>query len=63
MDHETKLRMRIGDEASDATLLREYAVELAAKGRDKAAAKVYAKAEEHEAEAKFLRTRLSNYQG
>lgn len=62
-DHETKMRLRIGSESADAQILYDYAVELAAQGRDKAAARVHAKAEERDAEAAFLRTRLSNYQG
>lgn len=63
MDHETKLRMRIGDEAVDAQIMYDYAVELAAQGKDKLAAKIHAKGDEYDREAAFLRTRLSNYQG
>lgn len=60
-EHENKLRQRIGNEAADAQVLYDYAVELAAQGKDKAAARVHARGDKHNAEARFLRTRLSNY--
>lgn len=58
MSHADKMRQQIGENAHDAQIMRDYAAELAAQGKDKAAAKVWAKGEEYEAEAKFLRGRL-----
>jgi len=58
MSHSDKMRARIAEKAHDAQIMRDYTAELAAQGKDKAAAKVWAKGEEYEAEAKFLRGRL-----
>lgn len=58
MSHSDKMRARIAEKDEDAQIMREYTAELAARGKDKAAAKVWAKHKEYEKEATFLRGRL-----
>lgn len=60
MTHADKLRWRIGREAADAQVMRDYAAELRAKGQHGLAAKIEKQEAKHEEEAEFLRDRLRN---